>query len=148
VAVENGDYLVRRSCGLFAYHLAVVVDDFDQGITEVVRGADLLSLTPVHLHLQGILGLPSPRYMHVPMAVSSCGDKLSKQTGAPALDQSLATDNLLSCLEFLGQKPPYGLKGTPVSEIWAWSRENWNPEALRGQTKIAASGHFVGNDRN
>src|SRR5690606_33117867 len=84
-----GDYVIRRRDGLPAYHLAVVVDDAAQGVTDVVRGVDLLESTAVHLHLQRALGLPTPRYCHVPVVVDAAGSKLSKQTGARAVD---ATD--------------------------------------------------------
>lgn len=99
---ELGDFVIRRADGLTAYQLAVVVDDAWQGITHVVRGMDLLSSTPRQIHLQNLLGLPTPVYMHHPLALDATGNKLSKQTGALALDAGHAVDNLRRALNFLG----------------------------------------------
>jgi glutamyl-Q tRNA(Asp) synthetase len=95
------DFVLFRSDGLFAYQLAVVVDDEWQGITDVVRGADLLDSTPRHLWLQDALGYRHPVYRHIPVVVNAAGEKLSKQTGAPALDLAKAPEVLLQALEFL-----------------------------------------------
>jgi len=96
---DVGDFVVRRADGLWAYQLAVVVDDAAQGVTDVVRGADLLDNTPRQRWLQMLLGLPQPRTLHVPIVLNECGEKLSKQTGARALDP----DDPLSELEAAGQ---------------------------------------------
>ena len=99
---EVGDCVLRRADGYWAYPLAVVVDDGDCGITDVVRGADLLDSTARQIHLQRLLGLPTPRYMHVPVLVNERGEKLSKQTGATALDSSRPLDGLMAAARFLG----------------------------------------------
>src|SRR5258706_211636 len=98
-----------RADGLFAYQLAVVVDDFEQSITDVVRGADLLASTARQILLQRLLGHPTPRYMHLPVAVNQTGEKLSKQTRAAPLTVTEAPVRLCQALRFLGQEPPAGL---------------------------------------
>lgn len=103
VEKESGDFVLLRADGLYAYQLAVVLDDFDQGVTEVVRGADLLDSTARQIHLQRILGAPTPRYAHVPVAVNAAGEKLSKQTGAAPLELSDPKRVLARARRFLGQ---------------------------------------------
>ncbi|HEX9183087.1 MAG TPA: tRNA glutamyl-Q(34) synthetase GluQRS [Burkholderiales bacterium] len=100
---EVGDFVLQRADGIYAYQLAVVVDDLDQGITDVVRGADLLDSTARQIHLQRILGAPQPRYAHVPVAVNAAGEKLSKQTGAAPLDLADPKRELARARRFLGQ---------------------------------------------
>jgi glutamyl-Q tRNA(Asp) synthetase len=100
---EVGDFVVQRADGAVAYQLAVVVDDFDQGVTDVLRGADLLDSTARQIHLQRILGAPQPRYAHVPVAVNAAGEKLSKQTGAAPLDLVDPKRELARARRFLGQ---------------------------------------------
>ncbi len=97
------DFTVLRADGIFAYHLAVVVDDAYQGVTDVVRGADLLDSMPQQMHLQKLLGLPTPRYVHVPIVTNERGEKLSKQRLAPPLDANRAPELLREALHFLGQ---------------------------------------------
>ena len=144
---EAGDYLIRRGDGLIAYHLAVVVDDHAQGITEVVRGTDLLDSTPAQIHLQHILGLDTPAYMHFPVAVNHRGVKLSKQTGALPISSQKPAWNLVSCLQFLRQDPPEGLESQSLQTIWDWAIERWRPERLAGQYDIATPAHFEENRR-
>ena len=108
VAREIGDFVVRRRDGLFAYQLAVVVDDAAQGVTDVVRGADLLASTARQIVLQRALGYPTPRYLHVAVATNAAGEKLSKQTGAAPLDPRAAVPILRRALDFLGQPPAEG----------------------------------------
>jgi glutamyl-Q tRNA(Asp) synthetase len=99
---DVGDFVLRRADGLWAYQLAVVVDDAAQGITDVVRGADLLDNTPRQIHLQRVLGLPTPRYLHVPVVTNAAGEKLSKQTGAQPIDAVDALGELERAWQHLG----------------------------------------------
>lgn len=123
VAREVGDFVLRRADGIWAYQLAVVVDDAAQGITDVVRGADLLSSTPRQIALQAALGLPRPRYLHVPVATNGCGEKLSKQTLAPPA----GVESLPAVVRFLDMRPPADLRGR---ELIAWAVANWDVTAL------------------
>jgi glutamyl-Q tRNA(Asp) synthetase len=120
---EIGDFIVRRADGAYAYQLAVVVDDAAQGITDVVRGADLLDSTARQIHLQRLLGVPTPRYLHVPVAVNAAGEKLSKQTGARA---AIAAD-VPPALSFLGLAVPSGLSGP---DLLAWAVGAWDPSRI------------------
>jgi len=122
---DVGDYVVFRADGVFAYQLAVVVDDAEQGVTHVVRGADLLGSTARQIHLQKLLDLAVPAYAHLPVATNAAGEKLSKQTLARAIDESSPSHALVAALDFLGQNPPDGLSGASVGEVWAWALGNW-----------------------
>ena len=130
VANEVGDFVLRRADGWFAYQLAVVVDDADQGVTRVVRGADLLDSSQRQLLLQRLLGLPAPAYRHVPAAVDAHGDKLSKQTHARPLDRLQAGRALVAAAAFLRQDPPAGLASADPREILQWIVAHWRPEAI------------------
>lgn len=125
-----GDFVILRADGLFAYQLAVVVDDCDQGITDVVRGADLLDSTPRQIHLQRLLGAPSPRYLHTPVAVNPEGQKLSKQTRARSVDSQQPAEALFDVLTFLGQDPPAALRKESVCAVWDWAIPHWNFEKI------------------
>ena len=127
---EVGDFVLRRADGLFTYQLAVVVDDAAQGVTQVVRGADLLDSTPRQIVLQRLLGLPTPDYAHLPVAVDARGDKLSKQTGAPPLDERNPGPVLWAALRFLGQQPPPELVGEAAPAIIAWAVAHWDLAAV------------------
>ena len=126
LAREVGDFVLVRADGPFAYQLAVVVDDAAQGITDVVRGADLFCSTPRQIFLQRLLGVPTPRYLHLPVAVTASGEKLSKQTGAPPVDAAHPPRALVAALEFLGQAPPAGLAAASPRTVLEWAAANWN----------------------
>jgi len=125
-----GDFVLKRRDGLYAYQLAVVVDDADSGVTDVVRGADLLDNTARQCWLMQRLGLPRPRYLHLPLAVSASGQKLSKQNHAPALADAQAGANLWRALDHLAQRPPADLRGATPEELLAWACAHWRPDAL------------------
>lgn len=124
---EIGDFVVRRADGFIAYQLAVAVDDAAQGITEVVRGADLLFSTPRQLHLQRLLGVPAPRYAHLPVAVNTLGEKLSKQTGAFPIATEPALPLLRRVLVFLGQDAPPELEQGELESFWRFAIAQWDP---------------------
>jgi glutamyl-Q tRNA(Asp) synthetase len=126
LAREVGDFIVKRADGLFAYQLAVVVDDAWQGVTQVVRGADLLWNTPRQVYLQTRLGLPTPEYAHVPLITNAAGQKLSKQTLAAALPSSGRSPVLAQALAALGHPPPAELIGAEPTDLLAWARAHWN----------------------
>jgi glutamyl-Q tRNA(Asp) synthetase len=127
LASDVGDFVIKRSDGLFAYQLAVVVDDAEQAITHVVRGADLLASTPRQIWLQQQLGLPTPSYLHHPIAIDSRGEKLSKQTHAKALPAD-PLPALLLAWRFLEQPMPP--PAATVAEFWRWAHRTWNPRRL------------------
>jgi len=127
---EIGDFVVRRADKLFAYQLAVVVDDAQQQITEVVRGADLLDNTPRQIHLQQLLALPTPRYVHLPLALTAEGQKLSKQTGAAGIHELRPQRVLFQVLEFLNQQPPAELVDADLDDVWQWAIEHWRLAAV------------------
>lgn len=136
---ESGDFVIKRRDGLIAYHLAVVVDDFDQGISEIVRGIDLLDSTPRHIWIQQVLNLPTPNYMHIPVAVNDDGQKLSKLTGAQGVDLITPGRTLFGVLEALQQHPPRELIDERPEVQWQWALENWQPDNLKGLTELPAT---------
>ncbi|GAA5786497.1 tRNA glutamyl-Q(34) synthetase GluQRS [Chitiniphilus shinanonensis] len=133
---DVGDFVVRRGDGLFAYQLAVVVDDAEQGINAVVRGADLLDSTPRQIHLQRLLGYPQPSYAHVPVLVNERGEKLSKQTLAAPLDQQRPGESLCRVLGLLGQAPPAELARGGLTECWNWAFAHWRMQSVPPQRHI------------
>lgn len=130
LAAEVGDFVVLRADGCFAYQLAVVVDDAEQGISHVVRGADLIDSTPRQICLQRRLGLAQPAYLHLPAAVGAAGEKLSKQTRARPIDGAHAQTALAAALEFLGQEPPADLPDAGLDDLWRWAISNWKRSRL------------------
>jgi glutamyl-Q tRNA(Asp) synthetase len=138
---ECGDVILRRKDGLFAYQLAVVVDDAWQGVTDIVRGADLLDSTARQIFLQRLLNLPTPRYAHVPVAVNELGQKLSKQHFAQALALNDCSAALLQALRFLGQNPEPALAGATVSEILSWAVSRWDIQAVPKLANIRLESH-------
>ena len=137
---EIGDFVVYRADHVFAYHLACAVDDAGQGITDVVRGADLIASTPRQIYLQNLLGLPTPAYLHLPVAVNGAGEKLSKQTRAHAVDQSDPAATLDRVLRFLGFPPPADIRSDGLPELWVWAIQNWRRESLPRAKSIPAPG--------
>jgi len=122
-----GDFIIRRADGLPAYQLAVVVDDAFQGITEVVRGTDLLESTARQIHLQHALGLPTPAYVHHPLAIGMDGRKLGKRFGSDPVGRLPAAEVVSIALQFLGQKPSGGME---LKELWSWACEHWQAESI------------------
>ena len=123
---ESGDFVLYRADGVYAYQLAVVVDDAEQGVTDIVRGADLLASTPRQIYIQQLLGLPQPRYAHLPVAVDARDEKLSIQTLALPVDAAQPLPALIAALSFLGQRPPRELARATVREFWVWAIKNWD----------------------
>lgn len=134
-----GDFVVRRADGLFAYQLAVVVDDAEQGITHVVRGADLLESTPRQIHLQHLLHFATPSFAHLPVAVNERGEKLSKQTHAAPVERRDPCPPLVQALAFLGQAPPSGLRDAGLRELWDWAVSNWREDRVPRARQIACT---------
>lgn len=138
LAETTGDYVIERRDGLPAYHLAVVLDDAYQGVTTIVRGIDLLESTFVHIHLQRSLGVPTPRYFHLPVVVDEHGQKLSKQSGAAALERP-SPAALESILRLLRLDAPEDVTSARPREVWNWALEHWSIDRLRGETALRAS---------
>jgi glutamyl-Q tRNA(Asp) synthetase len=120
LADEVGDFVLRRADGLFAYQLAVVVDDADAGVTQVVRGQDLLSSTPRQIYLQECLNFPHPHYIHLPLALAADGQKICKRHGALAIGGDDGGELLWRALRFLGQPVPVVLRGAMPAEVLDW----------------------------
>ncbi|MGF1727408.1 tRNA glutamyl-Q(34) synthetase GluQRS [Photobacterium nomapromontoriensis] len=130
------DFIIRRRDGLFAYNLAVVLDDIAQGITEVVRGADLIEPTGRQIGLYRLLNHPEVSYLHLPLAVTEDGSKLSKQNHAPAIDKANPKPALIEAMRFLGMQPPTDLQASTIAEILLWGSENWQLCQLPKSTAI------------
>lgn len=141
LAREVGDYVIKRRDGLFAYQLAVVVDDHIQGITHIVRGADLLDSTPRQIYTQNLLGYATPHYMHLPLIVDDEGNKLSKQTLAAPVEAAQPAETLFAVLALLRQQPPADLQRAPLAELLQWAIAHWQPERLKKTRAIQAPIH-------
>ena len=123
-----GDFVIRRADGLFAYQLAVVVDDIAIGATEIVRGYDLLESSPRQQALFEALAAPVPGWMHLPLVVDKAGKKLSKSTGADPVQHARPASTLALVLEALGHRPPPGLRS--LDSLWTWAIGHWAPERI------------------
>ena len=136
----TGDYVIFRRDSLPAYHLAVVLDDAEQGVTHIIRGVDLLESTTVHVHLQQTLGLPTPNYGHLPVIVNEFGQKLSKRTGAQPLELENPGSVAFGLLESLGLGPPNELRGEAPDALWRWAIPRWDIASLAGRAQLAQPG--------
>ena len=138
LASEIGDFVVLRADGLFAYQLAVVVDDAAQDITHVVRGADLLTATTRQIYLQRLLGFAIPAYTHLPIAVNAQGEKLSKQTLAAPVNTTNPVATLLRALAFLRQETPDKSGDYDLDSVLNWAIAHWDKDRLNGIMQITA----------
>ena len=127
---DIGDFIVHRSDGVFAYHLATAFDDTEQVITRVVRGADLLLSTLRQVFVQDLLSRPRPEYAHVPVATNRQGEKLSKHTAAPPTRLRPASVVICDALRFLHHSSPAQLVGAPPEEVWSWATGEWELERV------------------
>lgn len=128
---DVGDFVLRRADGVFAYQLAVVVDDAFQGVNQVVRGADLLDNTPRQIWLQQLLNLPRPNYAHIPLVRNALGQKLSKQNLAPAISTGECLQTLVAALRFLQQPCPDACEFANLSACWDWAIAHWDIHRLQ-----------------
>jgi len=135
---EVGDFVLRRADGAFSYQLAVVIDDADQSVTEIVRGHDILDSTGRQIYLQRLLEFAEPAYAHLPLAVDAEGRKLSKMSGARAVALDGAGPTLFRALEFLAQQPPKTLAGADPEELLAWAIPHWDESLIPARSKITS----------
>ena len=133
MSLESGDFIIKRADGLHAYHLAVVIDDHFQGVTQVVRGADLLDSTSRQICLQRALGFDTPEYMHLPVAIDDQGRKLSKRDRSDPIRLLSPGKCIELALRFLRQQPPAGL---PLDELWQWAETNWDEQRIPREATI------------
>jgi glutamyl-Q tRNA(Asp) synthetase len=140
-ALMQEDYIILRRDGLFSYQLAVVVDDWDQGITEVIRGADLLSMTPRQQHLFAVLNAAPPDYGHLPLAVTAPGQKLSKQNHATSLCNWPVSYTMASALAVLGLALPTELQHATAPEQLAFALNHWQPADIPATLEVLTP-HF------
>lgn len=140
---ETGDFVVRRADQLVAYQLAVVVDDAEQSITHIVRGADLLDSTPRQIHLQQLLGYPTPVYAHLPVAVNTAGDKLGKQTRAREIAAGDPLPVLVDVLRFLRQALPDDPGAASLGELWQWAIAHWDITAIANRRTLPSPDNYL-----
>ena len=140
VAAAVGDIVLRRRDQLYAYVLAVVVDDAAQGVTHVVRGADLFDNTPRQIYLQRELGLPLPRYAHLPVLTEPDDTKLAKSRRSVRVDPARALPQLLTVFSMLGLKVPASLAGATLAEAWNWAIAHWNVENAPKRLNLRVTG--------
>ena len=126
----SGDCIIHRKDGLYAYQLAVVVDDIEQGVTDVVRGSDILEATGAQIYLTGLLGGTPLTYAHIPVVLGNDGQKLSKQNHAKALDDSRPSQNLQRALTVLGQQPPPELEHETPEVVVKWAITHWDSNKI------------------
>ena len=130
---DSGDFIIKRADGLHAYHLAAVVDDHFQGVTQVVRGADLLDSTSKQICLQRALGFAPFEYMHLPLVMGKNGQKLSKRDGSDPIGSRQPGRCIELALQVLGQRPPTGM---PLKELWGWALNHWDEQRVPQTTTI------------
>jgi glutamyl-Q tRNA(Asp) synthetase len=140
VAGAVGDVILRRRDRIFAYLLAVVVDDAAQGVTHVVRGADLLDNTPRQIYLQRVLGMPLPAYAHVPVLTEPDDTKLAKSRRSVRVDGRAALPQLLSVFSMLGLAPPDALAAGSLTDAWAWATGRWHIKNVPKRLHVRVSG--------
>lgn len=138
-SIAREDPVVKRADGIYAYHLAVVVDDIEQNVSHIVRGNDLLETTPVHLSLFDALNAPSPEYLHIPVVAQNPNEKLSKQHGSPAIDNKHPIDNLKLALVYLGLKQEKLPTKPNIRELLDWATANWSLKLLPKQSELLIS---------
>ena len=133
---EVGDFIIKRSDDYFAYQLATTVDDNEQKITDIERGFDLLNSTTKQIFLQNKLQYKTPRYLHLPIAVDSKGEKISKAGNGITLETSTPEMTLVNALRFLGHNPPDKIENSDINTILDWSIENWHVDSLPKKSRI------------
>jgi glutamyl-Q tRNA(Asp) synthetase len=140
VAEAVGDFILKRRDQIYAYVLAVTVDDAAQGVTHIVRGADLLDNTPRQIHLQRLLGLPEPSYAHVPVLTETDGGKLAKSRRSVRLSADSPLPQLCSVFSMLGLKPPTSLASATIADAWHWAIEQWTPAKVPKRLDLPVNG--------
>lgn len=139
----SGDFILYRRDKIYAYHLATVVDDQQLGITDVVRGEDLLDSTPQQIFLQQALGYEPPSYSHTPLMISPDGRKLSKSDGAPPVDRHQGGRIIQYLLQNIGLPPPKSLEGAASHELVAWAILSWNIDILKDSKALVVSDNTI-----